>query len=92
MLREEGLDHVFARHRRLAEAARAAVKAWGLEILCKCEDERSPVVTTVMMPEGHDATNSARSSPSASTCRLAPAWAGSRAAHSASATSATSTS
>jgi len=54
MLREEGFDHVFARHRRLAEAARAAVKAWGLEILCKCEDERSPVVTTVMMPPGHD--------------------------------------
>src|SRR4029079_17158325 len=37
MLREEGLDHVFARHERLAEAARAAVRAWGLEILCKCE-------------------------------------------------------
>ena len=55
MLREEGLDHVFARHRRLAEAARAAVRAWGLEILCRREDERSPVVTTVMLPAGHDA-------------------------------------
>ena len=55
MLREEGLDHVFARHRRLADAARAAVRAWGLEILCRCEEEHSPVVTTVMMPEGHDA-------------------------------------
>ena len=54
MLREEGLDNVFARHERLAEAARAAVRAWGLEILCKCEPERSPVVTTVMMPSGFD--------------------------------------
>jgi alanine-glyoxylate transaminase/serine-glyoxylate transaminase/serine-pyruvate transaminase len=55
MLREEGLDNVFARHHRLAEAARAAVRAWGLEILCRCEPERSPVVTTVMMPNGYDA-------------------------------------
>ena len=55
MLHEEGLDHVFARHRRLAEAARAAVRAWGLQILCRCEEERSPVVTTVLLPEGHDA-------------------------------------
>ena len=54
MLREEGLDNVFARHERLAEAARAAVRAWGLEILCKYEPERSPVVTTVMMPNGFD--------------------------------------
>jgi alanine-glyoxylate transaminase/serine-glyoxylate transaminase/serine-pyruvate transaminase len=55
MLREEGLDQVFARHRRLAAAARAAVCAWGLEILCRSEDERSPVVTTVMLPPGSDA-------------------------------------
>ena len=54
MLREEGLEHVFARHGRLAEAARAAVRAWGLEILCKYEPEQSPVVTTVMMPGGFD--------------------------------------
>ncbi|HYN06326.1 MAG TPA: aminotransferase class V-fold PLP-dependent enzyme [Vicinamibacterales bacterium] len=55
MLSEEGLANVFARHRRLAEAARAAVRAWGLEILCEREDELSPVVTTAMMPAGHDA-------------------------------------
>ena len=54
MLREEGLERVFARHRRLAEAARAAVRAWGLEIACERADEYSSVVTTVMMPEGHD--------------------------------------
>jgi alanine-glyoxylate transaminase / serine-glyoxylate transaminase / serine-pyruvate transaminase len=50
MLKEEGLPNVFARHRRLADAARAAVRAWGLEIACEREDEYSPVVTTVMMP------------------------------------------
>jgi alanine-glyoxylate transaminase / serine-glyoxylate transaminase / serine-pyruvate transaminase len=55
MLAEEGLPQVFARHRRLAAAARAAVRAWGLEILCEREDEFSPVVTTVVMPPGHDA-------------------------------------
>ena len=55
MLGEEGLDQVFARHRRLAEATRAAVRAWGLEILCRCPEEYSPVVTTVMMPAGTDA-------------------------------------
>ena len=55
MLREEGLDRVFARHRRLARATRAAVEAWGLEILCQNPDEYSPVLPAVMMPPGHDA-------------------------------------
>jgi alanine-glyoxylate transaminase/serine-glyoxylate transaminase/serine-pyruvate transaminase len=55
MLEEEGLPHVFARHRRLATAARAAVAAWQLDIACAREDEYSPVLTTVMMPESHDA-------------------------------------
>src|SRR6478609_4528886 len=35
MLHEEGLDNVFARHDRLAEATRKAVRAWGLEIMCR---------------------------------------------------------
>lgn len=55
MLQEEGLDNVFARHLRHAAAARAAVRAWGLEILCLNEDEHSPILTAVLMPEGHDA-------------------------------------
>lgn len=55
MLNEEGLEQVFARHQRLAGAARAAVRGWGLEIACERADEYSPVVTTVMMPDGHDA-------------------------------------
>jgi alanine-glyoxylate transaminase/serine-glyoxylate transaminase/serine-pyruvate transaminase len=54
ILSEEGLPQVFARHRRLAEAARAAVRAWGLPIRCENPDEYSSVVTTVMIPEGHD--------------------------------------
>ena len=54
MLSEEGLQNVFARHCRLAEAARAAVRGWGLEIACERADEYSSVVTTVMMPDGHD--------------------------------------
>ena len=55
MLFEEGLDRVFARHIRHAEATRRAVRAWGLEILCLNPDEYSPALTTVVMPEGHDA-------------------------------------
>ena len=55
MLNEEGLDNVFARHRRLAEACRAAVKAWGLEILCQDPKVYSPILTGIVMPQGHDA-------------------------------------
>ena len=55
MLQEEGLANVFARHQRHAEATRTAVRAWGLEILCQPADEQSPVLTGVMMPDGHDA-------------------------------------
>jgi len=55
MLREEGLDQVFARHQRLAAATRAAVGGWELEVLCRRDDEQSAVVTTVMLPAGSDA-------------------------------------
>lgn len=55
MLLEEGLDAVFARHQRLAAAARAAVTHWGLEVLCVEPSEYSPVLTAVLMPPGHDA-------------------------------------
>ena len=54
MLEEEGLDAVFARHDRHAEATRRAVRAWGLEILCEDEREYSSVLTAVLLPEGHD--------------------------------------
>lgn len=55
MLQEEGLDEVFARHKRLASACRAAVRAWGLEVLCENPAEQSPVLTGVLMPPSHDA-------------------------------------
>ncbi|KAA0911076.1 alanine--glyoxylate aminotransferase family protein [Pusillimonas sp. ANT_WB101] len=55
MIQEEGLDNVFARHQRLSEACRAAVKAWGLEIQCTDDACHSPILTGVMMPEGVDA-------------------------------------
>ena len=55
MLFGEGLDNVFARHNRIAEATRRAVRAWGLEILCLNPDEYSPVLTAVLMPVDHDA-------------------------------------
>jgi alanine-glyoxylate transaminase/serine-glyoxylate transaminase/serine-pyruvate transaminase len=55
MLHEEGLDNVFARHERLAEATRRAVKTWGLENLNKNASQHSPTITAILMPEGHDA-------------------------------------
>jgi alanine-glyoxylate transaminase / serine-glyoxylate transaminase / serine-pyruvate transaminase len=55
MLLEEGLENVFARHKRLAAAARTAVTHWGLEVLCQNPAEYSPVLTAVLMPPGHDA-------------------------------------
>jgi alanine-glyoxylate transaminase / serine-glyoxylate transaminase / serine-pyruvate transaminase len=55
MLHEEGLENVFARHDRLAEATRRAVRAWGLEILCRDPAHYSPTVTAVLLPDGHNA-------------------------------------
>ena len=55
MLHEEGLDNVFARHDRLAEATRRAVRGWGLEILCREPKQYSSTITAVLLPEGHDA-------------------------------------
>jgi alanine-glyoxylate transaminase/serine-glyoxylate transaminase/serine-pyruvate transaminase len=55
MLQEEGLTNVFRRHSRHAEATRAAVRAWGLEILCEEPLEYSSSLTAVRMPDGHDA-------------------------------------
>ena len=55
MLCEEGLDNVFARHERLAEATRRAVRSWSLEILCADPEEYSSSLTAVLMPRGHNA-------------------------------------
>jgi alanine-glyoxylate transaminase/serine-glyoxylate transaminase/serine-pyruvate transaminase len=51
MLLEEGLQNVFARHQRHAAATRAAVEAWGMEILCQNPAEYSGVLTAVVMPK-----------------------------------------
>ena len=53
MLEEEGLDNVFKRHDRHAEATRRAVNTWGLEMVCLNETEYSSALTAVMMPTGH---------------------------------------
>ena len=55
MLLDEGLEQVFQRHERLAEATRRAVGGWGLEILCRNPGEYSNTLTALLMPEGHDA-------------------------------------
>jgi alanine-glyoxylate transaminase / serine-glyoxylate transaminase / serine-pyruvate transaminase len=55
MLEEEGLDNVFARHARLAEATRRAVQAWELELLSLDAKAHSNSLTAVLLPRGHDA-------------------------------------
>jgi alanine-glyoxylate transaminase/serine-glyoxylate transaminase/serine-pyruvate transaminase len=54
MLLEEGLENVFKRHKRHADATRIAVETWGLEILAKNPIERSDSITAIMVPDGHD--------------------------------------
>ncbi|MDY8108885.1 aminotransferase class V-fold PLP-dependent enzyme [Fulvimarina sp. 2208YS6-2-32] len=55
LLHEEGLEQVFARHQRHGAATRAAVEAWGLEVLCAEPSHHSGSLTAVMMPEGKGA-------------------------------------
>ncbi len=55
MLKDEGLSNVFARHARHAAATRAAVHAWGLEVLCQNPNHYSASLTAVLMPDGHSA-------------------------------------
>ncbi|MGK7652557.1 pyridoxal-phosphate-dependent aminotransferase family protein [Roseovarius sp. B08] len=55
MLHEEGLPNVFARHQRHGQATRAAVRAWGLEVLCRQQGQESGVLTAVVVPDGHSA-------------------------------------
>ena len=52
ILQEEGLDNVFARHRHLADGARAAVGAWGLKLCAKEPKWHSDTVTAIMVPKG----------------------------------------
>lgn len=54
MLHEEGLENVFVRHARLAEATRTAVHEWGLEIVCRNPNHYSPTITAILLPDHHD--------------------------------------
>jgi len=55
MLKEEGLDNVFSRHKRHAEATRLAVQTWGLEVLCEEKEDFSNTLTAVLLPDGYNA-------------------------------------
>ena len=55
MMQEEGLQNIFRRHQRHGDATRAAVKGWGLEIVCEDPREYSNSLTAIYTPDGHDA-------------------------------------
>ena len=55
LLKKEGLDNVFKRHERHANATRLAVKNWGLELLPLNEDEYSNSLTSIIFKEGVNA-------------------------------------
>lgn len=57
MLLAEGLENVFARHKRIATGIRAAVRAWGLELCAMSEDLYSDTVSAIRTPDGFDATS-----------------------------------
>jgi alanine-glyoxylate transaminase / serine-glyoxylate transaminase / serine-pyruvate transaminase len=56
MLLDEGLDNVFARHRRIAEGVRAAVRAWGFRLCARSPELQSDTVSAIFVPDGFDAT------------------------------------
>jgi alanine-glyoxylate transaminase/serine-glyoxylate transaminase/serine-pyruvate transaminase len=60
MIFEEGLENVFARHHRFAEATRAAVKAWGLNLVAKEPKWHSDTVSAIYVPEGFNGTEVVR--------------------------------
>ena len=55
LIDEEGFDNLLARHERLGAAVRTAIRTWGLEVNCREAKYDSPAVTTVLMPDGHNA-------------------------------------
>src|SRR5881397_373260 len=57
MLFEEGLDNVFARHRRLADGVRAAVRAWGLKLCARAPKWHSDTVSAILVPDGFNAAD-----------------------------------
>ena len=91
MMQEEGFENVFQRHARHGAATRAAVRAWGLEIVPEDPAEYSNSLTASTRRTGTTPIASGRSSSTSSTCRSAPGLASSPARCSASVTSARST-
>ena len=77
MLDEEGFDNVLQRHARHGEATRAAVRAWGLDIVAEDPAEYSSSLTAVYTPEGHNADRLRQIILENSTCRSEPASASS---------------
>jgi len=57
IMSEEGLESIFARHHRLAEGVRAAVRAWGLKLCAKAAQSYSNTVSAVLVPEGSNAAD-----------------------------------
>jgi alanine-glyoxylate transaminase/serine-glyoxylate transaminase/serine-pyruvate transaminase len=55
MLESEGLDQVFARHKRWSAGVRKGVEAWGLPVQCADPELHSPILTGVIVPKGVDA-------------------------------------
>ena len=56
MLKDEGLEAVFARHHRIAEGIRQGVAAWGLKLCAVSPDLYSDTVSAIVVPEGFDGT------------------------------------
>ncbi|WBU58848.1 L-aspartate--glyoxylate aminotransferase BhcA [Paracoccus albus] len=57
MLLDEGLENVFARHRRIANGVRAAVDAWGMTLCAASPDVYSDTVSAIRTPDGFNATD-----------------------------------
>jgi alanine-glyoxylate transaminase/serine-glyoxylate transaminase/serine-pyruvate transaminase len=57
MLLDEGLENVFARHHRIAEGVRCAVRAWGLNLCAASPDIYSDTVSAIRTPKGFNATD-----------------------------------
>jgi alanine-glyoxylate transaminase/serine-glyoxylate transaminase/serine-pyruvate transaminase len=55
MLEAEGLDKIFARHKRWSAGVRGAVEAWGLPVQCADAGLHSPILTSIIVPKGIDA-------------------------------------
>ncbi len=57
MIEAEGLENVFARHKRIATGVRHAVNAWGLDLCATSPDVHSDTVSAIKTPEGFNATD-----------------------------------